>query len=497
MTGFPIAGMIGGPVSGWAMSRLAGVAGLAGWQWLYIVEAAPAVLLGIVTWFTLSDDIERAKWLTEPERDTLRHALRDDGREADAGTRRAVAAGHRRPEGVRDQLRLFHLYLQHLCAELLGADGTEERRRDERGAHWLALGHSVRHRHDRHGADLPQLGQGFSNVAGTAHWRPWRSATALSLLPLLAHDLTATIVLLTIASTTVFVTIPLLWSLASDYFAGSPAAAPAIAFVNSLGLLGGFASPFAMGWLKTLSGTLNSGLFLMTTLLALGACAMLCVRVGRARADEQPTNGEVRAIGPSRDKHGTDFQGRVAGQPARGERGASGRSALRFGARRLRCRSRSRKVAPSSHPAQRSRVCDDRLDRPLGCARHAGCRRGPHGRRRSAHERCNAAGHGSSRTQAHAGLLQSRCLALEHATVLRPTGRGARGDVGARRASRAREDSRRIRSATGNREPRDALRKVRRWFSPAGIRTCSCATAFVRGTPMLHSSARRTSHEGN
>jgi nitrate/nitrite transporter NarK len=103
----------------------------------------------------------------------------------------------------------------------------------------------------------------------------------LSLLPLLAHDLTATIVLLTIASTTVFVTIPLLWSLASDYFAGSPAAAPAIAFVNSLGLLGGFASPFAMGWLKTLSGTLNSGLFLMTTLLALGACAMLCVRVGR------------------------------------------------------------------------------------------------------------------------------------------------------------------------------------------------------------------------
>ncbi|MFP3584689.1 MFS transporter [Paraburkholderia sp. SIMBA_055] len=280
MTGFPIAGMIGGPVSGWAMSRLAGVAGLAGWQWLYIVEAAPAVLLGIVTWFTLSDDIERAKWLTEPERDTLRHALRDDGREADA-----EHAGQLRQVIADPKVYVISFaYFTFICGTyalsfwvptvLKSAGATSVER-----IGWLsAIPYGIAtigmvlicRNSDRllerrwHGA--------LAALAG---------ATALSLLPLLAHDLTATIVLLTIASTTVFVTIPLLWSLASDYFAGSPAAAPAIAFVNSLGLLGGFASPFAMGWLKTLSGTLNSGLFLMTTLLALGACAMLCVRVGR------------------------------------------------------------------------------------------------------------------------------------------------------------------------------------------------------------------------
>ncbi|BBU30633.1 MFS transporter [Burkholderia sp. THE68] len=279
MTGFPIAGMIGGPVSGWAMSHLAGIAGLAGWQWLYIVEAVPAVLLGIVTWFTLSDDIERARWLTEPERDTLRHALREEARDAGArhdGQLRKVIAD------PKVYLMSF-AYFTFICGtyalsfwlptvlKVAGATSVER-------IGWLsaipygiaAIGMVLICRHsDRllerrwHGA--------LAAFAG---------AIALSLLPLLAHDLTATIVLLTIASITVFVTIPLLWSLASDYFAGSPAAAPAIAFVNSLGLLGGFASPFAMGWLKTLSGTLNSGLYLMTTLLALGACAMLCMRAG-------------------------------------------------------------------------------------------------------------------------------------------------------------------------------------------------------------------------
>jgi D-galactonate transporter len=280
MTGFPIAGMIGGPVSGWAMSRLAGVAGLAGWQWLYIVEAAPAVLLGIVTWFTLSDNIERAKWLTEPERDTLSQALRDDAQEGNAehlGQLRQVIADPK-------VYLISFAYFTFICGTyalsfwlptvLKSAGATSVER-----IGWLsaipygiaAIGMVLICRHsDRllerrwHGA--------LAAFAG---------AIALSLLPLLAHDLTATLVLLTIAAVTVFVTIPLLWSLASDYFVGSSAAAPAIAFVNSLGLLGGFASPFAMGWLKTLSGTLNSGLYLMTALLALGACAMLCLRVGR------------------------------------------------------------------------------------------------------------------------------------------------------------------------------------------------------------------------
>ncbi len=280
MTGFPIAGVIGGPASGWAMSRLGGVAGLAGWQWLYIVEAAPAVLLGIVTWFTLSDDIGRAKWLTEPEREALRHALRAEGRDAEAkhtGQLRQVIAD------PKVYLMSF-AYFTFICGTyalsfwlptvLRSAGATSVER-----VGWLsAIPYGI-------AAVGMVLICRDSDRRLERRWHgalaAFAGAIALSLLPLMAHDLTATIVLLTIASTTVFVTLPLLWSLASDYFAGSSVAAAAIAFVNSLGLLGGFASPFAMGWLKTLSGTLSSGLYLMTALLALGACALLCMHTGR------------------------------------------------------------------------------------------------------------------------------------------------------------------------------------------------------------------------
>ncbi|AXF12712.1 MFS transporter (plasmid) [Paraburkholderia graminis] len=278
MTGFPIAGMIGGPVSGWAMSHLGGLANLAGWQWLYIVEAAPAVLLGIVTWFTLSDGIEGAKWLSGSERESLRQALRNEGESIET----VHAGGLRQVIGDPKVYLMSFAYFTFIC-------GTYAL------SFWLpTVLKSAGATSVEHIGWLSALPYGIAAIGMVLICRSsdrllerrWHGAlaafvgaVALSLLPLLQRDLIVTMALLSIASTTIFVTLPLIWSLASDYFAGSPAAAGAIGFVNSLGLLGGFFSPFAMGWLKALSGTLSSGLYLMTTLLALGACAILCVRI--------------------------------------------------------------------------------------------------------------------------------------------------------------------------------------------------------------------------
>ncbi|WP_124095695.1 MFS transporter [Burkholderia gladioli] len=283
MTGFPIAGMIGGPLSGWAMSRLEGAAGLAGWQWLYIVEAAPAVLLGMVAWFGLSDSLERAHWLSETERDTLRRALSEDG----AGEAHRHGGEFRRVIADPKVYLISFAYFTFICGTYalsfwsptvlknVGVTSLEH-------IGWLsaipygaaAIGMVLICRHSDRVLERRWHGA-LSALVG---------ALALCLLPVLAHELAATLVLLSIASIAVFVTIPLLWAQASDYFAGSPAAAPAIALVNSLGLLGGFASPFAMGWLKALTGTLTSGLYLMTALLALGACVLLRVRSGHRGA---------------------------------------------------------------------------------------------------------------------------------------------------------------------------------------------------------------------
>jgi MFS family permease len=68
MMGGAAAGIIGGPVSTWIMSHLSGVHGLMGWQWLFVLEGIPAVILGFVAFFFLSDQPQDAKWLTAREK---------------------------------------------------------------------------------------------------------------------------------------------------------------------------------------------------------------------------------------------------------------------------------------------------------------------------------------------------------------------------------------------------------------------------------------------
>ena len=70
MTAAPVAVLIGAPVSE-ALLSLDGVLGLAGWQWLFMVEGFPAVVLGVVAWFFLTDRPEQAHWLPTAEREWL------------------------------------------------------------------------------------------------------------------------------------------------------------------------------------------------------------------------------------------------------------------------------------------------------------------------------------------------------------------------------------------------------------------------------------------
>src|SRR5207237_104493 len=76
LTGIPISGVIGGPVAGWIMQHFHGVNGWRGWQWLFLLEALPAFLAGVVALFYLTDGIRQAKWLSEPEKRVLEEAVK-------------------------------------------------------------------------------------------------------------------------------------------------------------------------------------------------------------------------------------------------------------------------------------------------------------------------------------------------------------------------------------------------------------------------------------
>ena len=75
MTAVPFAGILGGPLSGWVMEAFHQTSGLAGWQWMFIIEAIPSVLLGVAVLWYLDDRIGDARWLSEAEKARLNHNL--------------------------------------------------------------------------------------------------------------------------------------------------------------------------------------------------------------------------------------------------------------------------------------------------------------------------------------------------------------------------------------------------------------------------------------
>ena len=75
MTGIPMSGVIGGPLSGWLMTQLGGAHGLAGWQWLFLLQGLPTVLLGVGVLFYLSDGLKHATWLSTDEKAAMQAAL--------------------------------------------------------------------------------------------------------------------------------------------------------------------------------------------------------------------------------------------------------------------------------------------------------------------------------------------------------------------------------------------------------------------------------------
>jgi D-galactonate transporter len=273
MSGMAVSGIIGGPLSGWIMNDLAGSNGWAGWQWMFLLEGLPAVFLGLLVWFILPDRPRDAKWLSVREKDVIENTLQQDRRDLGPARHGSLKEALRDPIiyilafayfafiagtyvitfwlptiikgfGLTDPLEIG---LLTAIPYLIGAVGM------------VALGkHSDQTRERRwHCAFAAFLG-GAGLVAAS----------------LLAGHLALALVALSFATIGIFATMPLFWAMPTAYLSG-PAAAGGIALINSLGLVGGFVSPFVIGWMKTLTGSVNYGLYFVTALMVLGAIALL------------------------------------------------------------------------------------------------------------------------------------------------------------------------------------------------------------------------------
>ncbi|MEM5432482.1 MFS transporter [Cupriavidus oxalaticus] len=272
MSASAIAGVLGGPLAGWIMTSMGGVHGMHGWQWLFILEGIPSVLAGIFAWFYMTDKPEQANWLTDHEKRVVLDALKRDN--ATMGER-----GHdwRTLFTNRKVWLLIAIFFCLLCANStltfwIPTIIKEVGFTTPMAVGWIAavaylcgaVGMIVNGAHSDRRNEVRWHFSGAALIGGAA------MAVLAVLLGAQALPPMITLLAMTAALVGTMSAIPVFWQLPNRYLAGS-AAAVGVALINSVSNLAGFGAPYVMGLIKTATGTVSSGLYLVAAIEILAA----------------------------------------------------------------------------------------------------------------------------------------------------------------------------------------------------------------------------------
>ncbi len=263
LLGIPVSSLIGGPAAGLLLG-MNGTLHLAGWQWIFLAEGIPAAVLGVLTYVLLVDHPRDAKWLTPDERSALLQALATEHRHR---------VQHNFAAAMRDARVLVLTVIQF--GFTLGSYGI---------GIWLPL---ILKEHHLSNLQVGLLSAPPYLAASVAMilWARRADRKAAQILNLtlacalaaagligsiLSADLTLRLAALTIALIGATSARAIFWAIPPRFLVGT-AAAGGLAFINSVGTLGGFFGPFTMGWLKETTGSFNDGLLLMAVIVMISA----------------------------------------------------------------------------------------------------------------------------------------------------------------------------------------------------------------------------------
>jgi ACS family tartrate transporter-like MFS transporter len=270
MAAIPLSTVIGGPISG-ALLSLDGHGGLAGWQWVYLIEALPAVLLSFAVLFYLTDKPADASWLATEERDWLVARQKQEREHRESVRAFSVKEALINPRVLAIALIYFganatNYGLSFFLPQIVKSFGLTN----------LQTGFVT---------SLPYI----VGVISMVLWgrrsdrkleRRWHVAIALLVA---AGGIAAAagldnpvqkMIALSIAGFGIFGCLPVIWTLPASFLSGA-AAAGGIAAINSLGNLAGFFGPFAMGWIKDSTGGFGAGLLCLSGAGLVGVAAVL------------------------------------------------------------------------------------------------------------------------------------------------------------------------------------------------------------------------------
>jgi D-galactonate transporter len=272
MAAIPLSSAIGAPISSTILG-LGGAMGLAGWQWLFILEALPALVLAVVTFYYLTDRPADATWLAPDERAWLAGRLAAEQRQREAAHQISVVQTLMNPRVLALSLVYFGAVAANYGVGFWLPTIIKQFGLSIAATGWLtAIPYAV-------GAVCMVW---YGRRSDAKMERKWHTATACLVAAVgiaastLTSDPTLTVIAFTFGACGVFAVLPVFWTLPTAVLSGSAAAA-GIAVINSIGNLSGFAGPFAMGWIKDATGSFNGGLLMIAGLVIIAMLIVLAL----------------------------------------------------------------------------------------------------------------------------------------------------------------------------------------------------------------------------
>ncbi len=276
MLGIPLSAVFGNPISS-SLLQLDGMLGLRGWQWLFVLEGLPAVLLGVLTWFLLPDTPREVRWLTDGQKQMLQARL--------AAEQQATAQRHVNSASLRTAL--LHPTVWLMCFVMFCC---------QTGSYGLHLWIPQIVKGISHQSNLlvgfitaiPYIGATIAMVwvgrssdrSGERFWHvavPSLIGAAGFVASAFLLSPVPGMIALTIAAMGDLCTRGPYWALPSRFLSGSALAA-GIALINTVGSLGGFVGPTMVGYVKEVTGGFAGGLIFLASLLVLAAVGTLVLR---------------------------------------------------------------------------------------------------------------------------------------------------------------------------------------------------------------------------
>jgi MFS family permease len=279
MGAIPLSAVLGSPLAGWLLSQSWFT--WQGWRWLFVVEGAPAVLLGACAYFYLTDWPEQAHWLSPEQRHWIDRKLEEERPPSRATA--TVWQAMRSPIVLYLSSITFLSYLGQYTfvfwfpVMLKRMSGFSDLRVGVLGAiPFLAT------------FVVMQINAWHSDRTAERHWHSaaplFFAATAYFLLSVPGHSMLLTMTLFTAASLGTS-WLPVFWSMPSELL--TPAvAATAVGTINAVGNIAGFAAPYAFGYLYTTTGSFATGLRLTT--LSIVVAALMVLRIPRSASQSLP-----------------------------------------------------------------------------------------------------------------------------------------------------------------------------------------------------------------